>query len=82
MKANTITHVYRLAAQSKLVSVPDSNAIRRAQRAYRKNLENPGDCADLPKVLIGLAIAQADIGVRPGWIPQVQSVGCKIADLL
>lgn len=56
------------------------NFLSRTRKAIARNLAEPGDCAnDLP-LLIGLAIAQAEIGIRPGWIPAVQSLGCTLAD--
>jgi hypothetical protein len=62
-------------------SLPRQNALQRARRAYKRNLEDPGDCdGDIP-LLAGLAIAQADVGMRPGWIPEVQRIGVAIAKL-
>lgn len=81
MKTNIAGH-YQFAAREKLVSVPDRNALARARRAYQKNLADPGDCAGDSALLIGLAIAQADLGIFPGWLPEVQRVGCAIARLL
>lgn len=58
------------------------NYLARANRALRKNLAEPGDVGgDDLHLLIGLALAQAEIGMRPGWIPEVQKLGCEIADL-
>lgn len=82
MRKNIIPDVYNKAAILRLVSKPDINAIRRARRALRRNIFEPGDCAYDPALLIGLAIAFADIGYRPGWIPEVQRIGRAIADSL
>lgn len=55
--------------------------LKRAKRALAHNLSEPGDCAgDLP-LLIGLSLAQAEIGQGAGWIPVVQKLGCEIAAL-
>jgi len=72
---------YRQAAEHGYVHSPDYAAIRRAAAAYAGNCQEPGDCADKPAMLLGLAIAEADIGRGPGWIPAVQAVGVKIAKL-
>ena len=76
-----LAKLYHVSANAGLVSAPDKNALQRARRAFRKNIADPGDCrGDIP-LLAGLAIAQAHIGVSPGWIPEVQRIGCLIAKL-
>ena len=57
----------------------DRNTMRRARYAYRRNLSDPGDCKDDLPLLAGLAVAEAMIGRRAGWIPEVQRIGCLIA---
>lgn len=54
--------------------------IKRCRYHYLRNLADPGDCANDPKLLLGLAIAMAEIGY--GWIPEVQRRGCEIAKLI
>jgi hypothetical protein len=76
-----ITDLYREAAQRGIVNYPDGNALARASRAYRKNLAEPGDCAGDEKLLAGLAIAEAEIGIRPGWLPECQRIGVAIAEI-
>lgn len=56
------------------------NFLARTRKAVARNLAEPGDFANDIPLLVGLAIAQAEIGMRPGWIPDVQSLGCKLAD--
>ena len=76
-----LTTLYRQSAKAGLVHTPDKNALQRARRAYKRNLQEPGDCqGDIP-MLAGLAIAQAEVGLRPGWIPEVQRIGVAIAKL-
>lgn len=76
-----LTALYRQSAKAGLVHTPDKNALQRARRAYKRNLQEPGDChGDIP-MLAGLAIAQAEVGMRPGWIPEVQRIGVAIAKL-
>lgn len=58
------------------------NAHRRANAAYKKNLEEPGDCSGDNILLMCLAVAQAIVGVRPGWIPEVQRRACEYAEYL
>lgn len=77
-----ISQLYKRAAASGLVHPSDANAIRRAQRAYRRNLQEPGDCAGDYEMLAALAVAQADIGIRPGWIPDTQMLAIAIADTM
>jgi len=76
-----IPKLYRQASNAGHVRFPDRNALQRARRAYAKNLAEPGDCGNDDCLLAGLAIAQADVGVRPGWIPEVQRIGCNIATI-
>ena len=56
--------------------------VDRAQKAYRRNLRNPGDCEGDTAVLLGLSIAEAHIGTGPGWIPEVQLHGVAYAEIL
>lgn len=60
----------------------DATFIARAKAAYRRNLENPGDCAGDKALLLGLSIAEAHIGTGPGWIPEVQRYGVNYAEIL
>lgn len=76
-----IASLYRESAKAGLVYAPDKNALSRARRAFKRNLQEPGDCAGDVPLLAGLAIAQADIGMSPGWIPEVQRIGVAIAKL-
>lgn len=55
--------------------------LARARHHFRKNMAEPGDCKGDTALLMGLAIATAHVGVGPGWIPEVQRIGCEIADL-
>lgn len=73
--------MYIKAGRSFLVSLPDDKAIRRAQRNFRRNLAEPGDCKGDIALLAGLAIAEVAIGRGEGWIPEVQRVGVKIAEM-
>jgi hypothetical protein len=57
-------------------------AEQRARRAYRRNLADPGDCKGDEKLLAALAVAEAEIGKRAGWIPEVQKMACSLADKL
>ena len=77
-----LTLAIETAESAGLVSYVDSNFRQRARRAYKRNLEDPGDCRGMDSMLLGLAIAPAAIGGHPGWIPQVQGLGCRIADKL
>ena len=90
MKLDTATktlfrNLLKGAEEKNLVSLYPAdrrNFRQRANRALKRNLQEPGDCAgDLP-LLCGLAIAQAHVGIGPGWIPETQRIGCEIADLL
>lgn len=56
------------------------NFLSRARRALKRNLAAPGDCAGDPALLIGLSLAEAEIGRGAGWIPVVQKLGCEIAE--
>ena len=58
------------------------NFLARARRAYKRNLADPGDCAGDEKLLAGLAVAQAHVGTRAGWIPETQRIGVAIVNLL
>lgn len=78
----TLTQIYYKASESGLVRSPDRNALQRARRAFKRNQEEPGDCNGDIALLAGLAIAQAEVGVRPGWIPEVQRIGCEIAKMI
>lgn len=55
--------------------------VKRAKRALAFNLANPGDCAGDMPLLVGLALARAEIGCGSGWIPVVQQLGWDIAKL-
>lgn len=57
------------------------NWLQRARRHYEKAIQEPGDCAGDDKLLIGIALASAQIGVGAGWIPEVQKLGVQIAEL-
>ncbi len=54
----------------------------RARAAFLRNLAEPGDCANDSLLLAALAVAEAEVGMSPGWIPEVQRVGCAIASAL
>lgn len=54
---------------------------RTVSNAYRRLLSDPGDCEGDTALLVGSALAEAYIGKGPGWIPEVQKLGCEIADL-
>jgi hypothetical protein len=60
----------------------DALFISIAEKAYRRNLRNPGDCEGDTAVLLGLSIAEAHIGTGPGWIPEVQLPGVAYAEIL
>jgi hypothetical protein len=60
----------------------DVEFVRRAKNAYRRNCNNPGDCADDKFLLLGLSIAEAHIGTGPGYIPEVQRYGVNYAEIL
>lgn len=80
MKIN-LAELYRKAADAKLVSKPEAKDIQRAQRAYKRNQQEPGDCRGNEKLLAALAIAEAEVGQGVGWIPETQRIGCEIAKL-
>lgn len=72
------------AIRAKLISLDTDNKknfLARARRALHRNLNNPGDCAGDYALLIGLALAEAELGRGAGWIPVVQKLGCEIANL-
>lgn len=54
------------------------NFNRRARAAFKRNLIEPGDCAGDIEFLAALAVAQAQLGIRPGWIPEVQRIAYEI----
>lgn len=60
----------------------DATFISAAEKAYRRNLRNPGDCDGDTAALLGLSIAEAHIGTGPGWIPEVQKYGILYAEIL
>jgi hypothetical protein len=66
----------------KEVLLIDSGFVGRAEKAYRRNLQDPGDCAVDEFLLLGLSIAEADIGQGTGWIPEVQKIGVRYAEIL
>ena len=77
----SVSKAYHLAADAKLVYRPDRAALARARRAYVRGLRDPGVCeGDFP-LLLGLAIAEAQVGHNPGWIPETQRLGVEIARL-
>jgi hypothetical protein len=77
----TVTEVYKHAAAAGLVFAPDPASIRRAQRYFRRNKSDSGYCLDAG-TLLGLAIAEADVGHQLGWLPVVQRIGMEIARML
>ena len=58
------------------------NFLRRANAAMRRNISEPGDCGDDCNLLVGLAVAESQIGRGAGWIPEVQRIGCAIAKMI
>jgi len=66
----------------KEVLLIDPGFVGRAEKAYRKNLQDPGDCAGDEFLLLGLSIAEADVGQGTGWIPEVQKIGVRYAEIL
>lgn len=82
--ASLFTSLLAAAQARNLLGMANFNRaafLKRAKRALAHNLSEPGDCAgDLP-LLIGLSLAQAEIGQGAGWIPVVQHLGCEIAAL-
>jgi len=56
--------------------------VGKAKRIYARNQEDPGDCAGDEFLLLGLSIAEADIGQGTGWIPEVQKIGVQYAEIL
>jgi hypothetical protein len=66
----------------------DAELVRRARNAYRRNCNNPGDCAGDKFLLLGLSIAEAHVGTGTGYIPrvhgttEVQRYGVKYAEIL
>ena len=64
------------------ILLTDPGFIGRAEKAYRRNLRDPGDCAGDEFLLLGLSIAEADIGQGAGWIPEVQKIGVRYAEIL
>jgi hypothetical protein len=60
----------------------DPGFVGRAEKAHRRNLRDPGDCEGDEFLLLGLSIAEADIGQGTGWIPEVQRVGVEYAKIL
>lgn len=60
----------------------NSAFIRKALTIYNRNCKDPGDCEGDDSLLLGLSIAEAHIGVRPGWIPEVQKIGVRYAEIL
>jgi hypothetical protein len=63
-------------------TVVHSEDVKRAEKCYKRNLKNPGDCEGDDALLFGLAIGESLIGQRAGWIPEVQRIGCSIADYM
>lgn len=82
MKSTILTSAISAAKQAGFVRFTDKNFKLRAARAFNRNLADPGDCAGDEKLLAGLAVAQAEIGIRTGWLPEVQRIGVAIAELI
>lgn len=53
-----------------------------SRRIYTRNQQDPGDCAGDEFLLLGLSLAEAHIGTGTGWIPEVQKVGVRYAEIL
>jgi len=53
----------------------------RVRYHWKKGLAEPGDCEGDSPMLMGIAIATAVVGIRPGWIPEVQKMGAELAPL-
>ena len=56
--------------------------VGKAKRIYARNQEDPGDCEGDEFLLLGLSLAEAHIGTDPGWIPEVQKIGVRYAEIL
>lgn len=84
MKETSLSVAIAVAVDRGIVDrrVIDRNFRRRAHAAFVRNQSEPGDCAGLPLVLLGLSVAEAYVGRSAGWIPEVQRIGCQIADAL
>jgi len=54
------------------------NFLSRSRHAMVRNLASPGDCASDLAMLAALAVAQAQVGVSPGWIPETQRIAYTI----
>lgn len=72
----------RPVLQAEGYNVLDQNTKRRIKAAYKRNQANPGDCLGDDNMLFGLAVGEALIGRRTGWIPEVQRIGYRIASWL
>lgn len=60
----------------------DVNFHARVRYHWRKVQSDPGDLAGDNAALLGIAIATASVGIRPGWIPEVQRLGMAVAGIL
>ena len=59
----------------------EAGTFRRAGMAWKRVWEDQGDCkGDIP-FLAALAVAEAFIGRKAGWIPAVQSLAAKMAEM-
>jgi hypothetical protein len=81
-QAYRILRQYRWPNNTPPVKLHDKDTLRRASAAYKRNQAEPGDCGEDISLLIGLAIAEAEIGVGPGWMPEVQKLGVYLAQIL
>ena len=78
----TLNQRIEAAKKAGLIKFIHDDTKHRVALIYRKLVRNPGDCVGDKALLQGLAIAEELIGQGPGWIPRVQELGCKIADLV
>jgi hypothetical protein len=60
----------------------DANFKRRASAAFKRNIDEPGDCRGDVLLLLGISVGEAYVSRAPGWIPEVQRIGCLIADAM
>lgn len=52
--------------------------LARANRALKRCIADPGDCANDPQYLAALAVAEAQVGRSAGWIPEVQRLAALL----
>lgn len=78
-----LSELFDLAIGVKLISPLEGNhrehRLRAAARAHRRLRRDPGDCGGDELLLKCLAVAEAVVGRGPGWIPEVQRIGCALA---